>query len=126
MSDFELELTVAESKEFDDEERDRLTRLLKRELDELGAPVDLAKTEAPPHTRSGEAVVIGQLITQFGPILLPPFVEVIKAWLARQQTVPLKMKLKRGRKSIDIEYDPKRMKQADLEKLIANAMETLK
>ena len=124
--EFEIKLVVAESDNFDSEERDRLARSLKRELDELGAQTKLAKEDAPAGTKSGEAIIVGQLITQFAPLLLPPTVEVLKAWLTRQQNVPLEMEMKRGKNSVKIKYDPKKMKQADLEKLLANAMETMR
>lgn len=78
----ELNVGVAEG---DDEDLERLTRQLRRQLEELDVEgVEPIKGgPAPDGTKAVDVVMIGGLVVRFGPAVLSAVARAIQAWVGR-------------------------------------------
>lgn len=79
-----IELCVSEV-DADAKDLDRLTRQLRRELEELDvAEVERVAEGPPPEgTKALEAVVVGKLLVRYGPGALRVVVRAVQHWAAR-------------------------------------------
>ena len=129
MSENPTELIVALSLEGGDaDELDELTRQLKTELEELEVesvqPVPAGIS--PEGTKAGDALIIGQMVVTLAPTIVPPLFELLKSWVERKPSTPVKIKVKVGKKTAQIEYDPTKTSANDLESLIKTLGKTVK
>ena len=112
----------------DANELDALTRQLRMELEELD--VDsierVSAGSAPQGTKAVDMQVIGQMAVQLAPALIPPLFELLKSWVERKPSTPVKIRVKVGKKTAQIEYDPTRTSAKDLEAIVKALNKSIK
>jgi hypothetical protein len=112
-----------ESADSNDEERDRLARLLLKEIRELNVEtVEPAKGgPVPERAKSGEAFLAGAVAMTLLPSVLPPLVALLQDWTARVRTQhrSLTLEFSSGGQLIKLEYDPA---TTDIHRLMADLM----
>lgn len=129
MSENPAELFIELSLDNDDAtELDELTRQLRTEIEDL--PVDsteqVSAGTAPAGTKSADYAAIGQLAITLAPAIIPPLFELLKSWVDRKPSTPVKIKVKVGKKTAQIEYDPTKTSAKDLETLIKTLNKSVK
>ena len=104
----------------DPSELDELTHQLRTEVEELNVdsvePVSAGA--APAGTKAADFTAIGQMAVTLAPTLVPPLFELLKSWVERKPSTPVKVKVRVGRKTTQIEYDPTHTSPKDLDALI--------
>ncbi len=123
--DVELELSVEGG---DAEELDDLTRELKLEIEQIGVESvkRVAEGMPPAGAKGADWTMIGQLVVTLAPSIVPPLIEVLKSWVERKPSTPVKIKIRAGKRTAQIEYDPTKTKAADLELLVKSLSKSLK
>jgi len=105
----------------DSEELQELTRQLQFEIGQLHVD-SIEKVSAgqiPEGAKSADWAEIGQMVVTLSPVIIPPLFDLLKSWINRQPSVPVKIKVKVGKnKTAQIEYDPTKTSAKDLETLI--------
>jgi hypothetical protein len=123
--DLKIELSVEGG---DAEELDDLTRELKREIETLG--VESVKSVSAGSvlagTKSADWTMIGQLAVTLAPSVIPPLIDLLKSWVERKPSTPVKIRLKAGKKTAQIEYDPTKTNAKDLELLVKSLTRSMK
>jgi hypothetical protein len=114
--------------EGDEEELDELTRQLKSEIEELSvnSVENVLKGGAPEGTKAIEWIIIGKLAVDLAPIVIPPLFALIKSWIERKPSTPVKVKITVGKKTAQIEYDPTKTSAKELENLVKTLGKTAK
>jgi hypothetical protein len=104
----------------DANELDALTRQLRAELEELDVDSieGVSAGSAPQGTKAVDMQMIGQMAIQLAPAVVPPLFELLKSWVERKPSTPVKIRVKVGRKTAQIEYDPIRTTAKDLEAIM--------
>jgi len=104
----------------DPSELDELTRQLRTEVEELNVDSveQVSAGAAPEGTKAADLTVIGQMAVTLAPTIVPPLFELLKSWVERKPSTPVKVKVRVGRKTAQIEYDPTRTSSRDLDMLI--------
>lgn len=105
----------------DSEELQKLTRNLQSEIEQLhiDSIEEVSAGDLPEGSKSADWVEIGQMVVTLSPIIIPPLFDLLKSWINRQPSVPVKIKVKVGKnKTAQIEYDPTKISAEDLETLI--------
>lgn len=104
----------------DTNELDALTRQLWMEMEELN--IDsierVSGGPAPQGTKAVDLAAIGQMAVTLAPAIIPPLFELLKSWVERKPSTPVKIRVKVGKKTAQIEYDPTRTSAKDLETII--------
>jgi hypothetical protein len=121
MSESPAELLIEVSLEGGDSaELDELTRQLTAEVEELSVDSieQVSAGPAPAGTKAADFTAIGQLAVTLAPTIVPPLFELLKSWMERKPSTPVKVKVRVGRETTEIEYDPTRTSAKDLEALI--------
>ena len=121
MSENPAELFVELSLEGGDtSELDELTRQLRSEVEELDVDSveEVSLGSAPEGTKAADFTAIGQMAVTLAPTIVPPLFELLKAWVERKPSTPVKVKVRVGRKTTEIEYDPTQTSSKDLDALI--------
>jgi len=123
MSESQAELFIElslEGQDGDPAELDELTRQLKEEVEELNVDSveDVSAGSAPAGTKAADLSALGQMVVTLAPTIVPPLFELIKSWVARKPSTPVKVRVRVGKKTAEIEYDPTSMSAKDLEALI--------
>jgi hypothetical protein len=131
MSENPAELFIELSLEGGDGDRaelDELTRQLRTELEELDidSVEQVSEGSAPAGTKAVDLVAIGQMAVTLAPAIVPPLFELLKSWVERKPSTPVKIKVKVGRRTAQIEYDPTRMSAKDLGALIKTLNKSIK
>lgn len=123
--DLKIELSVEGG---DLRELDDLTRELRMELETLGVESvkSVSAGSAPAGSKSADWAAIGQLVVTLAPSVIPPLVDLLKAWVERKPSTPVKIRLKAGRKTAQIEYDPTKTNAKDLELLVKSLTRSMK
>jgi hypothetical protein len=114
-----LTLTI-HSEQIDSSDLDRLARSLRRELLDLDVEkVDfLTPGEAPPGSKSAEALTLGTLVVTTLPVFVPKLIEFLQSWVTRAEDRKVKIKSQVGDRSIELEYSPKAIGPEELKTLI--------
>lgn len=104
----------------DPNELDELTRQLRAEVEELNVDSveEVSAGSAPRGTKAVDFNVIGQMAVSLAPTVVPPLFELLKSWVDRKPSTPVKVRVKVGRKTAQIEYDPTRTSAKDLDALV--------
>lgn len=104
----------------DTSELDELTRQLREEVEELNVDSveQVSAGAAPVGTKSADFMAIGQMAVTLAPAIVPPLFDLLKSWVERKPSTPVKVKVRVGRKTAQIEYDPTRTSAKDLDALI--------
>lgn len=95
----------------DDETTDRLTRSLRRAVEEAGLPgveIDRTAGGAPAGAR-GDALTLGTLALAVAPVLVEQVIQLVREWAARPGAKPVKVAVRVGDREISAEYDASRM-----------------
>src|ERR1700681_96692 len=112
-----LQITAAGA---DDEELDRMTRQLRSELEEAGLQSALAPGVAPAGAKVFDPITRGVLLLKVVPIATPAVANVLQSWIGRDAGRMVKLSLKVGDRSVDVEFSPKQMSSADVNGLVAS------
>lgn len=112
----------------DHTELDELTRQLKAEVGDLSVDSveDVINGNAPDGTKALDLTVIGQMAVTLAPTIIPPLFELLKSWVERKPSTPVKIKVRIGKRTAQIEYDPTKTTAKDLEVLVKTLGKTLK
>jgi hypothetical protein len=113
----ELELQVrVQLKNQPDGSLERISRDLHNELRDLRVEISPEKGgPAPGGSKSVELAMLGAWILKMAPEVLPSLLGLLKDWIKRQPSAPLKVTVKHGNKNVTIEYDPSKSSLADVE-----------
>jgi hypothetical protein len=129
MSENTAELLIELSLEGgDDAELDELTRQLRTEVEELnGDSVEqVSAGTAPGGTKAVDLAAIGQMAVTLAPAIVPPLFDLLKSWVERKPSTPVKVRVKVGKRTAQIEYDPTKTSAKDLEALIKALNKSMK
>ena len=109
-------------------ELDELTRQLKAEVQDLSVDSveDVINGNAPDGTKALDITVIGQMAVTLAPTIIPPLFELLKSWVERKPSTPVKIKVRIGKRTAQIEYDPTKTTAKDLEVLVKTLGKSLK
>ena len=129
MSDNSAELIIELSLEGGDAtELDELTRQLRAEVEELN--IDSVERvpagDAPAGTKSADLSAIGQMAITLAPAIIPPLFELLKSWVDRKPSTPVKIKVRVGKRTAQIEYDPTKTSAKELEALVKTLSKSIK
>ena len=112
----------------DTNELDALTRQLWMEMEELN--IDsierVSNGPAPQGTKAVDMAAIGQIAVTLAPAIVQPLFELLKSWVERKPSTPVKIKVKVGRRTAQIEYDPTRTSAKDLEAIMKALTKSVK
>lgn len=109
--------------DFDAEELDHLTQILKSNLDEVGVEsVTLMRDQETPAGAKGDSITIGALLVAVLPATLPKLMDFLQAWVLRHkdQTVKLHFSVKDSsgvERSVDLE-SPASLSAEELKKRV--------
>jgi hypothetical protein len=109
-------------------ELDELARELKMEIESLNVEAvdEVSKGPIPEGTKAADWASIGQMVVTLAPTVIPPLFDLLKGWVDRKPSVPVKIRIKVGRKTAQIEYDPTKTTAKDLDILIKSLGKTMK
>lgn len=112
----------------DSAELDELTRELKQEIEnlEIETVKPLSAGSLPRGAKSADWMVIGQMVVTLAPTVIPPFFDLLKSWIDRKPSTPVKVRIKVGKKTAQIEYDPTKTTAKDLDILIKSLSKSVK
>ncbi len=114
-------LNIDAGTDADAEELDRLTRQLRDELQELPEveSVDLLRGGiAPKGTKAADPITLGALVLAILPNAIPKVLEVLNGWSMRGENRKVRIKTQVGDRSVEVEYNPTTMSQAELKQLV--------
>jgi hypothetical protein len=129
MSENTTELLIEVSLEGGDAaELDDLTRQLRAEVEDLNVDFvgQVSAGPAPEGTKSLDLAAIGQMAVTLAPAIVPPLFDVLKSWVERKPSTPVKVRVKVGKRTAQIEYDPTKTSAKDLEGLIKALNKSIK
>jgi hypothetical protein len=121
MSEYQTELFIELSIDGgDNPELDELTRQLKTEIEELSVDSveQVTGGTAPDGIKGADFMAIGQMAVTLAPTLIPPLFGVLKSWVDRKPSTPVKIKVRVGKRTAQIEYDPTKTSAKELEALV--------
>jgi len=112
----------------DPAELDELTRQLRAELQDLEVDsVNRVSAGVPPAgTKAVDLAAVGQMMVTLAPAVVPPLFDLLKSWVERKPSTPVKVKVKVGKRTAQIEYDPTKTTAKDLEALIKALNKSMK
>ena len=111
-----------------DAELDEFTRQLKAEVEDLhvDSVQQVSAGTAPDGTKAADFSAIGQMAVTLAPAIIPPLFGLLKSWVERKPSTPVKVKVKIGKRTAQIEYDPTRTSAKDLEALVKTLGKSIK
>ena len=110
------------------EELDQLTRQLRDELAELPEvqSADMLHAGAAPRgSKAIDPISLGALAVSILPSAVPKLVDLLGGWLLRGENRKIKIKTQMGDRSVELEYSPSAMSQADLKQLVDTLTDAL-
>lgn len=112
----------------DPAELDELTRQLVGEVNELNVEQveQVSAGDAPEGSKALDMAAIGELAVTLAPSLIGPLFDLLKSWVERKPSTPVKVRVRVGKRTAQIEYDPTRTSARDLEALIKTLNKTVK
>ena len=105
----------------DVEELHELSYQLKSEIEQLQInSVEMVSTEKKSEgVKGADFIVIGDFILKLTPVVIPALFTLLKSWVERKPSVPVKIKVKIGKnKTAQVEYDPTKTSAKEIEVLI--------
>lgn len=110
----------------DPEEVDKLTRALRSQLEQLDVETveSVSAGAVPEGAKAVDWQLVGQLAVTLAPIVITPVFDLLKAWIQRQPSVPVKIRVRIGKKVSEVEYDPTKTSADDLNKLLKTLEKT--
>ena len=112
----------------DPAELDELTRQLAGELNDLNVDdvIQVSEGDAPSGSKALDMTQIGQLAVTLAPSVVGPLFDLLKSWVQRKPSTPVKVRVRVGKRTAQIEYDPTQTSAKDLEALIKTLNKTIK
>lgn len=113
----------------DQEELDNLTRQLKAEIEQLQIELveDVVVGKTPEGAKALDWVAVGNMTVTLAPIVFPSLIDLLKSWVERKPTTPVKIRIKVGKnKTAQIEYDPTKTSTKELEDLVKSLTKSIK
>jgi len=112
----------------DDSELDDLTRQLRTEVEELSVDSvePVIEGTAPAGTMGVDISVLGQMAVTLAPTLIPPLFDLLKSWVDRKPSTPVKIMVKVGKKITKMEYDPTKTSPKELDALVKALAKSVK
>jgi len=113
----------------DKTELDELTRELRSEIEQLRVDSvnGVSGGDMPEGTKAADWATIGNLMVSLAPTVVPPLFDLLKSWVERKPSVPVKIRIKVGKnKTAQIEYDPTKTSAEDLETLVKSLGKIIK
>ncbi|MBE0669637.1 MAG: hypothetical protein IH588_03535 [Anaerolineales bacterium] len=129
MSENPAELFIVLSlDEGNDVELDEFTRQLKAEVEDLhvDSVEQVSAGTAPDGTKTADLSAIGQMAVTLAPTIIPPLFELLKSWVERKPSTPVKIRVKIGKRTAQVEYDPTKTSAKELEILVKTLGKSLK
>lgn len=124
------ELMISVSLENGDEtELQDLTRRLQSEIEQLhiDSVDNVSLGKKPKGTKGADWVAIGEMVVTLTPIVIPPLFDLLKSWINRQPSTPVKIKVKIGKnKTVQVEYDPTKTSAKDIDNLLKTLRKSIK
>ena len=114
-------LSIDAGADADAEELDRLTRQLRDALAEVPEveSVDLLRGGVVPQgAKVADPFTLGALVLAIIPSALPKLIDVLNGWSMRGENRKVKIKTQVGDRSVEVEYSPATMSQAELKSLV--------
>ena len=104
----------------DANELDELTRQLRAEVEELNVDSieQVSLGIAPKGTKAVDFAAMGQMAVSLAPAVVPPLFDLLKSWVDRKPSTPVKIKVKVGNRIAQIEYDPTKTSAKDQEAIM--------
>jgi hypothetical protein len=113
----------------DDEELSRLSRRLREDLleqDGVAEVQPVSAGEAPAGTKAVDLNLLGEWAVKLGVAAIPGMFEMLKKRAEKAPaSAPLKIKVKVGRRSAEVEYDPARTTPEQVQALVASVKKSL-
>jgi hypothetical protein len=115
-----LTLNVTAGPDVTTEESDELYRQLHAEIREIEveAVERLSDGEAPAGAKGLDPVTFGALAVAVLPAVVPKLVEFLQSWVMRGENRMVKIKAQAEGRSVEVEYSPKSLSQAELKSLV--------
>jgi hypothetical protein len=112
----------------DDSELDEFTRQLRSEVEELSVDSvePVIEGTAPAGTMGADISVLGQMAVTLAPTLIPPLFDLLKSWVDRKPSTPVKIMVKVGKRTARIEYDPTKTSPKELDALVKALAKSVK
>jgi len=109
-------------------ELDELTRQLRTEVEELNidSVEQVSAGVAPEGTKAADFAAIGEMAVTLAPAIIPPLFDLLKSWVQRKPSTPVTVKVRIGKRTAQIEYDPTKTSAKDLEALVKSLNKSLK
>lgn len=105
----------------DEDELDRMTRRLRSELEEVGVEsAAFAPGIAPAGAKVVDPITLGALALKVAPTVIPAVTGVLQGWIGRDAGRTVKVSIKVGDRSVDLEFSPHQMSSADVNGLVAS------
>jgi hypothetical protein len=119
-SPLQLSLDLNPGSDLDAAELDRLTRSLRREVQELAVEsVELVATgSAPRGAKSADATMLGALTIAVLPVVVPKLIDFLQSWTTRSAGRTVKVKLQQGDRVIEVECGADTASRSDMTKLV--------
>lgn len=123
----QLIVELSREADIDEAELDEMTRNLRLEMEELpyvqsaGPPrVPTSGGAAPPKgTKAAELQTLGRLAMNLLPVAIPAVIGFLKDWSLRPGNRSIKLRVQRGERSTEVEYDPRAMSLDEVKSLAA-------
>jgi hypothetical protein len=128
MAEQEEQLLIAvELEGGDDAQVAQLSRELRSQITNLNvdAVEDVSLGQPPAGKKAADWVAIGQIAVTLAPVVVPPLVELIKSWVERKPSVPVKVTVKSGNKSATVAWDPTKTRAEDVDTILKTLGKTL-
>src|SRR5688500_3722578 len=105
-----------------------LTGQLRTQVEERNiAAEELVDAEdAPQGTKPADFAAIGEMAVTLAPAIIHPLFDLLKSWVQRKPSTPVTVKVRVGKRTAQIEYDPTKTSAKDLEALIKCLNKSLK
>jgi hypothetical protein len=129
MSEYPTELFIELSLDGgNDTELDELTRQLKAEVKDLSVDSveQVSAGTAPDGTKAADFSAIGQMAVTLAPSIIPPLFGLLKSWVERKPSTPVTVRVRIGKRTAQIEYDPTKTSAKDLDALVKTLGKSLK
>ena len=113
----------------DSEQLQKITHQLQSEINQLhiDSVEKVSAGDASEGTKSANWAEIGQMVVTLAPAIVPPLFDLLKSWVNRQPSTPVKIRIKVGKnKTAQIEYDPTKTSAEELENLVKTLGRSIK
>ena len=112
----------------DTNELAELTLQLRTRVEELHVDsIERIPAGTAPHgTKSADLSAVGQMMVTLAPAIVPPLFDLLKSWVDRKPSTPVKIKVRVGRSSATLEYDPTKISAKELDALMKSLGKSVK